>query len=119
MGGYGSGRWSWHSKKVTVEQCVVVDVAALTQAIPRLLQGHADGGEAVRLLYGGWRGPLRIVLRRGVRVPLVAYLSLRERNATGTVYLHATACHFGGRRWWFRCRFAPVECESCTCPQMA
>ena len=45
MGGYGSGRWGYHSKRITVEECRHLDV--------RYFQRH-------RLLGAGrtWQGPL-------------------------------------------------------------
>ena len=31
MGGYGSGRWEWHSKKTTVEECTALDAGKLAR----------------------------------------------------------------------------------------
>jgi hypothetical protein len=31
MGGYGSGRWRWHTKKDTAEDCRVLDVSRWTR----------------------------------------------------------------------------------------
>ena len=31
MGGSGSGRWGWHFKKTTIEQCVAIDSARWTK----------------------------------------------------------------------------------------
>jgi hypothetical protein len=31
MGGFGSGRWGWHSKKTTVEDCKALDLHQLAR----------------------------------------------------------------------------------------
>ena len=41
MGGYGSGRWGCHLKKVTVEDALVLDVKTFKEALSR---GPGRGG---------------------------------------------------------------------------
>jgi hypothetical protein len=109
MGGFGSGRWGWHSKKAVVEDCKTLDLNQLARegssvagrtASLRWLRGEEETGSigyAVRPRAGG----------------LLLVLSYRWSRADGQgqpvelpIPLETTRPRFGGLRWWGRCPLA-------------
>jgi len=104
MGGYGSGRWNWHNKKIQVEECYKWSIYALKPyLIPgfsgasRWLQGereiasisfYVQGNDyptAVRLKYTKYSG------------------SKNEIEIDYRVNLTTTQLAWGGVRYWFIC----------------
>ena len=101
MGGYGSTRWGWHSKKRTTEQCLSLDVSGLRRP------GYLEPNNVVPLG--------RITWASGSNVGF----TLRTEASTGELWLHysvdgqtapryvvhlvTTRPRFGGLRWWFLC----------------
>jgi len=106
VGSYGSGRWQWHEKKITVEQCVSVDIAELNAEINELAQGEFSSVEWTTSLSGARGRELQLVLRKGTQ-SLFLDLYLRADNASETIELQTTSPHYGGLRWWFMC---PISC---------
>ncbi len=107
MGGYGSGRWGWHSKATTVEECLHLPTTYVRAAL-----------SAVASEGGGWRGTLQwsragkvtseitaLVYARG-RVPVVRLYYTRTRDDAKLDYqvlAVPTVPNYGGRRWWWIC----------------
>ena len=109
MGGYGSGRWGWHTKKHTVEKSWALDVGALLREgtlapgvtrtgewrwhNPRTNETLASVGfNLCAEDRGGWLRLFYTVTRAGGKV-----------DADYRIPLVTTVPHFGGLRWWFTC----------------
>ena len=108
MGGYGSTRWGWHSKRLTVQDCAVLDATRWTsQGI--LAPGGCWVGNAVgQFMHVGVRaGSLRYeVDTTDCREPWVRlYYTLTGTNQCldYKVGLTTTRPTFGGLCWWFVC----------------
>jgi hypothetical protein len=118
MVGSGSGRWNYHEKKRTTENCWALEVADL----PR---GTLDGGML--------SGVLRVLRLDGVRSVLCVRWALELVGESPVLALSYRACrraegreiiervrflttkpHFGGTRWWFAC---PLSSEEGPCGQ--
>src|SRR5262249_19888752 len=107
MGGFGSGRWGWHPKADTVEDCRTLDLSMLARdgAFPPWHTGTVRWrrGEQETAAIGYSVHP------RGGGLALL--LSYRRTPACGTggenvdlwVRLETTPLHFGGVRWWGVC----------------
>lgn len=109
MGGLGSGRWSAHSKALTVEECLVLDTCKLARdgllvrawGSGSLTWSNTATGEKTASVSwtrepageDGVRLRLRYAVGRGDR----------RREADEPVLLSPTRPPFGGLRWWFTC----------------
>lgn len=110
MGGYGSTRWGWHTKKHTVECCRTISVFDLNR------EGILEQG-AWRS--GGWTWSNA---HTGERTASIGYeFNASDRSWFFRVYytitgwdgdkqdfdyripLETTDCNLGGIRWWFIC----------------
>jgi hypothetical protein len=108
MGGYGSGRWGWHSKRDTVEDCLALDVNKLTRdrmlREGRLVSGsltwtNTRTGEQVSSL--GFEADTRDGASGSLRL---TYTIRRTGDQLDyRVPLTTTALPWGGVRWWFTC----------------
>src|SRR5690348_3832049 len=107
MGGSGSGRWHYHSKATTVEECRVLDLTDLARqgafkpwhtGVLRWLRGHTEIASAGYIVEPDHTGSLtlRVSYRRVAR----------GEHVDLPIALEATPLHFGGRRWWGRCPLA-------------
>jgi hypothetical protein len=117
MGGSGSGRWKYHEKKRTTEECWALDVADLPRGT---LDGRSPSGilRAVRL--GGRSSVLclRWTLNLGDKDPVLTLSYRLHRRVEGLehterVRLLSTQPYFGGVRWWFACPFSSKDREPC------
>lgn len=112
MGGYGSGRWGWHSKKNTVEESKCLEISWLSK------QGYFSPGWK----YGDikWKNASgQVTSTIGIVVSIndqdlnenyvrFIYTSTNTstKEATKLDYkaeLVTTSCNFGGVRYWFIC----------------
>jgi hypothetical protein len=117
MGSSGSGRWKYHEKKRTTEECWALDVAKLPRG---MLDGATPLGVLRTVRIDGGRSTLcvRWALEFGEE-SLVLTLSYRPcrraegRELTERVQLLTTKPHFGGVRWWFECPFSWKGGEPC------
>jgi hypothetical protein len=110
MGGYGSGRWHWHSAKQTVED----GLSLPTTHIRKALNDLADGG-TVSLGSLHWSRAGKELSSIGYRVSneyqrllvsLFYTTTHRDGSKTNSDYfveVVATTPTFGGRRWWWIC----------------
>ncbi len=100
MGGYGSGAWYRWNTKVLVTSCLSLDVSYLNR------EGLLNPGTSGSLMWGHETEHQASIQFRVDRDYLVLQYHLREDSAetiTQPVPLAWTACHYGGRRPWFRC----------------
>ena len=109
MGGAGSGRWSWHDKKTTVEECLVLSAGKLARdGIIAQSPGtgwlwwtnSATGALSASAGYSREVVDERVVLR-------LRYSVTRRDGETHDIeepiWLQTTPSAVGGRRWWFTC----------------
>jgi len=108
MGGYGSGRGGYYSKKDTVEECLTLSVASLIR-LRRLRTGWHLHGSIV------WSSNYtkEVLSTIGIesdttemRAGWVRLYYTRTRTTEQMDYrirLTATRPNFGGVRWWFIC----------------
>ncbi len=110
MGGYGSTRWSWHTKKDTVEDCWIISIFDLkregtleseTKRRGSLVWSNAFTGERAASI--GYE-----LNTSGVNSYFRVYYTItswdgRKSNYDYKIELQTTPCHYGGRRWWFVC----------------
>jgi hypothetical protein len=106
MGSWGSGRWGYHRKATTVEDCRVLDLGEF-----------ARKGAFVPWYAGSvrWLSGEEVVASIGYTVRpaedgLILQLFYRWTRAGGAgedvelpIRLKTTPLHFGGRRWWGIC----------------
>ncbi|MCE9591905.1 MAG: hypothetical protein K8S99_15440 [Planctomycetes bacterium] len=104
MGGYGSGRWNWHDKRITVEDCMQLDAIGLTRK-NILRPGRVDSGT----IHWSYSLSGKEASSIGFEVNTPA-LWLRLRNCIDgaerfdyRVTLTTTNLPWGGARWWFIC----------------
>lgn len=112
MGGWGSGPRRPGGRKWAVENCHVLDVAALRRA-----GVLAAGDRAGSLALGGYtpRGTVDYAVTVGETggvLRLVYRLPKTDERFDYPVRLEPTPCRFGGRRWWLVCPLA-VEGKAC------
>jgi hypothetical protein len=109
MGGFGSGRWNWPSKKTTVEDCKALDLHQLARA------GSFVAGRtaSLRWLRGEQEtGSIGYTVRsRGTGLLLVLSYCWRRADEEWQsielpIPLETTQPRFGGLRWWGRCPLA-------------
>ncbi len=110
MGGYGSGRRYWHTKKTTVEECRWIDVSRWSREgiiAPRVYQmGSWRWSDAHT---GEERASIGYEVDTTGTVPWVRlfYTITRGRDKREEVdykvCLQTTKPYFGGVRWWFTC----------------
>lgn len=105
MGGYGSTRWGRHSRKITIENCLTLEIGRLIRA--GIAQDHRcgwewGGGEATRSIGYEWEAGKKgsdLVLRLLYRIRGVdGWVNVDE-----SVIVERTAPNYGGNRYWFRC----------------
>lgn len=111
MGGTGSGRWTYHDKKTTVEECWAIGISEIARRVD--LQNPGGGSGSLRPLQpatGHRMPPVRIKPKVGPEDKPVLILSYAvkdrwgfERRIEETVRLQTTRPHFGGSRHFFSC----------------
>jgi hypothetical protein len=109
MGGSGSGRWRWHDKKTTVEECSILSAGKLVRdgiIAPSPGSGWlswtntATGAQTASLGYSREVDNDLVVLRLRYTV------TRRNGEAVDVdepVVLRTTPSAVGGKRWWFVC----------------
>ncbi len=115
MGSWGSGRWGYHRKATTVEDCRVLDLGEFARkcAFVPWYTGFVS-----------WSRGEEMVASIGYTVRpvgdgLILQLSYRWTRARETeedvelpIRLETTPLHFGGRRWWGICPLL-VDGQAC------
>ena len=111
MGGTGSGRWIYHDKKTTVEECWAITISEVARALDLSALGPASGFvRPTKPATGKKMSLLRIKQKVGSDGKLVLILSYAVKDRWGfdrqieeAVRLQSTRPHFGGSRHFFSC----------------
>lgn len=101
MGGYGSTRWGWYSKKRTVEQSLRLDTGFLVklQALTHGVAGSCRWGQS----YANWRME---ACEDGRFVCTLSYTFLKAHEQASIqlpILMFPTSMPNGGKRYWFKC----------------
>jgi hypothetical protein len=108
MGGYGSGRWCWHTKKDVVEDCRVLDVnrwtceGVLREEVHRFGEWkwwNAATGEETSLF--GYE--VNTIDMAFPWVRLYYAFTRTHEHMDYKIRLRTTRPTFGGLPWWFTC----------------
>jgi len=110
MGGYGSGRWGWYSRRTTVEECLTIDVNWLQRTGRLLKHKHTkgvfswtDGQDNIYSVSYEIMTDLDIHAEHGLM-----RLSYRtdDRPIFTEIALTTTPANLGGgHRYWFLCPY--------------
>ncbi len=103
MGGFGSGRMAWPTKKKVVEQCLILDIFTIAQGIQ-----IAPGSTGTMSWSYDWevtRDEVRFKLEsRSPDLVIVLKYALRDlKSIESVIRLQQTRPQLGGRRWWLTC----------------
>jgi len=114
MGGYGSGRWTWHSKRQTVEDALTLSLRPFKETFSRgqvwrgsvVWTNTATGKQTNSIGYEFY--PVGVD-RESVQAGQLRLYYTTTRPSGEKVEsdyrldLETTPCNFGGVRWWFVC----------------
>lgn len=110
MGGYGSSRWAWHTKKSTVEDCWELSVFALRREGVLAMDSRKYGRWIWSNVHTGKpAGSLGYELNTlGNHSYYRVFYTITRWNGEKQdfdyrIRLQTTPCNFGGYRWWFAC----------------
>jgi hypothetical protein len=118
MGGSGSGRWCWHDKKTTVEECLILSSGKLARdgiIAPSPGSGRlwwtstATGERTASLGYNREVDSDLVVLRLRYTV---TRRDGEKHDVDEAIWLQTTPSAVGRRRWWFTC---PLVANGRTC----
>jgi len=121
VGGFGSTRWAWHTKKQTVEDCWTISIKTLLRD-GWLEKGYGSGSIWWEGSDGKRLSSVSFTLQTDLEQPR---LTLRYtftkgryegREITEPVLLQSTRPNYGGRRWWFTC---PLVIDGKACERRA
>jgi hypothetical protein len=101
MGGYGSGRWNAHSKKITVEECIKFTLADITrmhgQPLPELV--GVSGG-----IWWTNGSSIGYTIRHiDNQLQLFLGYSVNGKSRMQPIRISETECNYGGLRYWMHC----------------
>jgi hypothetical protein len=107
MGGYNSGRWGFHTKKTTVEECRTLNLAQLERAgLFRSPPGNIVRGSLQ------WTNPVTrqeaasvgfILERTDSALVLTLAYGIGDEAIRIPVPIQTTKSHIGGIRYWGKC----------------
>lgn len=100
MGGYGSTRWGWHTKKRTTEDCLSLDVSRLRYR--GFLQPNAPV-KAGRITWASGSNLGFTLHTEATEGEMKLCYSCAGKEMIYPVRLATTRPPFGGLRWWFLC----------------
>ncbi len=110
MGGYGSSRWGWHSKKTTVEECRTLSIRDLVRFAGLKPNAQLFNGIAwVDSRTGEKTSSIGVVINTGdhqgtARLFYTFTTGARKGEKVDYhVILVSTRPYLGGLRWWFLC----------------
>ena len=116
MGGFGSGRWGWHRKRTSVEDCMTLDLHQLARqgsfvagrtASLRWLLGEQEVGSIGDMVRPRGDGLLPVLSYRWRR------MDEEWQSIELPIPLETTQPRFGGLRWWGRCPLAVSGVACC------
>lgn len=102
MGGFGSGRWLLHKRKMTVERCLSINVSQFMGSIDSCASGYISwlneftGEEESSISY------MHLPEDDTAPMLLLSY-KIDDGTVKEPINLQRTKPHFGGARWWFTC----------------
>lgn len=103
MGGYGSTRWGWHRRKLTVEECLKLDSGLLVKsaALRDGFSGICEWAKSQSKI--GWK--TKQLSEDTYLFTLYYSLTRSQGNEEFQVpiLVFATPMPKGGKRYWFRC----------------
>lgn len=110
MGGYGSTRWGWYSKKTTVEESLPLDLGYMIRT-DMIWRSTLNKPYTEQYGYLSWTdGSMARYWVTTDAVEAEMRLEYTVRLRTGkpflvetTIPMTTTPLHFGGVRWWFQC----------------
>ena len=125
MGGFGSGRWHGYKKRVTVEDCLILDIADIADFVISGIMGNGPESGLINCSKDsstGHRGKIRYSIE--IRDDDSQICRLRYRIGVGSsrkfvdipILLQTSYPNFGGCRWWFSC---PLEVDGVPCNRRA
>jgi hypothetical protein len=119
MGGYGSGRWMFHTRKETVEECLILDMNRIANFVK--FNCHDEFLKSGILQWSN-AGTGEVTSRISYQVstlenenPWIRLFYTRTRTKDEVDYkvqLTTTKQNFGGVRWWFVCPLV-INNKSC------
>ncbi len=109
MGGPGSGKCWWKTTKLTVEECLPLDINKLVRD-GLIFRGYASGSLTWTRTSTGEQSAsagfeLEPVGETGLIFRLIYTITIRgeAHEVDEPIHLTTTEPHFGGIRWWFVC----------------
>jgi hypothetical protein len=111
VGGYGSGRWGWHTAKQTVEHGLSLPTTHVRMSLNKVADGMATyvTGDLHWSIRGKRTSTISYQVRKGTQGPMVQLIYTITRGDRGKtdidypIEVVATTPTFGGRRWWWIC----------------
>jgi hypothetical protein len=119
MGGSGSGRWGWHDKRTTVEECLILSAGKLARdGIVAQSAGSgwlcwtntATGVQTASLGYSREVNDDLVILRLRYTV---TRRGGEKHDIEEPIWLQTTPSAVGGHRWWFTCALV-VNARACS-----
>ncbi len=104
MGGYGSTRWDYHTKKLTVEECLQISIFKLKDYLePRLIasidwKNNHFGIENFQIIIVGYEYPASIKISYSLD-----HQDDSKEEIKYSIVLSTSDLSWGGVRYWFIC----------------
>lgn len=114
MGGYGSTRWAWHTRKERVEDSFQLPISMFSAAINQLI----TEGMGLRSRHVSWStrgeqtGRIGVLLVKPQHEPPIARLVYQasSQGVNDRITLATTQPNYGGARWWWLCPSCGQRC---------
>jgi len=109
MGGSGSTRWGWHTKKQTIEDGLTLHIQKLIKVImpPFVFEQRRNWSGVIQWTYtrsGESAGRMGYQFVWNGSHPLLTLdYTVNGQPVRYDVRLATTPCHYGGVRYWFAC----------------
>ena len=113
MGGTGSGRWTYHDTRLTVEECAAISITDVARVLSLGKSTRTDSGllRPTRPTKGRIMDTVRCTLeadKNGDPLLKLTYTVpgrwASKRQVQQSIILRSTRPHFGGCRWWLSCK---------------
>ncbi len=102
MGGHGSGRQFWTSRKATVERCLCLSVSEFSKIIKFGVSGNINW---INQQTGDEYSSISFMLlpETDAEPMLILSYRMKGKEVEEPIFFQKTYPHFGGIRWWFSC----------------
>ena len=120
MGGYNSTRWNHHSRKTTVEECVMIDALRVLPSA-RNIETHAALGDLITWTSNGrtWAAVAYLMEYDPAPIMCLSYGIASGERVTERVRLTATRPFNNAVRYWFTCPSCARRCRCLHKPSYA